>query len=165
MNKEISARVQLMGECILMHGRSNLSQEQRSGESAAFHIQTNRMRLVGREKKGSYIIRSKLWETDELHWCIDSSYFAPFEHVTCIQTTPILSAFGKEGKSYRYLNLLMPLSGSRYNRSADVVGTREPQSSHTGLDRTHHGWAKLQNADKINPVFPHTYIWTASGQD
>lgn len=68
-------------------------------------------------------------------------------------------------KSYRYLNLLMPLSGSRYNRSADVVGMREPQSSNTGLDRTHHGWAKLPNTDTINPVFPHTYLWTVSGQD
>lgn len=51
MNKEISARVQLMAECVLMHGRSNLSQEERSGESAAFHIDTNGMRLVGVRKK------------------------------------------------------------------------------------------------------------------
>lgn len=70
--------------------------------------------------------------------------------------TPILSAFGEQEKSD--LNLLMPLSGRRYNRSADV-GKREPRSSNTGLNRTHHGWARLKNTDTINPVCPHTHIY------
>lgn len=81
---------------------------QRNGESAAFLIYTNGIRLAG-VKKGSYIIRSKHWETDELHF--DSSYFAPFEHATCMQMTPFLSAFGEKEKSY--LHLLMPFSGGR----------------------------------------------------
>lgn len=92
----------------------------------------------------------------------DSSYFAPFEHVTCMQMTPFLSAFGEEEKSY--LNVLMPLSGGRYNRSAGVVPVRDPQSLNTGLNRTHHGWAIIQNEYQENPLFgTHILIWTVSG--
>lgn len=106
-------------------------------------------------KKGSYIIRSKHWETDELHF--DSSYFGPFEHVTCMQMTPFLSAFGEEEKGY--LNLLMLLSGGRYNRSAEMVEMRDPQSLNTGLNSTHHGRAKTQN----KYIYIYIYIWTVSG--
>lgn len=48
--------------------------------------------LVKKKKKGRqkkrYIIRSKHWETAEL--LFDSSYLAPFEHVTCMQMIPFL---------------------------------------------------------------------------
>lgn len=107
-------------------------------------------------KKRSYIIRSKHWETDELRF--DSSYFAPFKHVTGMQMTPFLSAFGEEEKSY--LNLLMPLCGGRYNRSAEVVEMRDPQSLNTGLNRTLPGWAKIQKKSSFSKYTVCVCIYT-----
>lgn len=154
MDEEISAPVQLMAECVLMHGRFNLSQEERSGESAAFHISTNGMRLAGvkEQKKGSYIIRSKLWETDELHF--GSSYFAPFWTPACKR---LHSPMFLERRKKSHLNVLMPLSGGGYDRRAEVVEMREPPSSNAGFKQDQ-GQVSKYRQNKIQFFFPLTHI-------
>lgn len=70
-----------------------------------------------------------------------------FEHVTCMQMTPFLSALGLGWGWGGSLNSLMPLSAGRYNQSAEVMGLRAPQRLHRGLN-------VAEPKHKANPLFP-----------
>ena len=96
---------------------------------------------VKRRQKNECIIRSKHYETVELHF--DSSHLSPFEHVTCMQMIPFL-VYPREGKNY--LNPLMPLSGIRYNQSGEWVGKQDEGPAEI-KQKPRHGCSK----NKINP--------------